>query len=166
MHLDGYVNVDIVPSPATDLTADITRLPMFGDNSVEEIRMDAVLEHLYRHMRRAALAEWRRVLRPGGQLTIRFIPDFDTIADHYVHKKPGILHNPFSLDEVYLYTHGDPVPVNASEQIHKDIFSRESVERELKKMGFEITAIENVCYSDEPIALNLNVQAIKPAEPS
>jgi len=153
VRLEGYVNIDIVPTPATDLAADITRLSMFADASVEEIRMDAVLEHL---------REWHRVLRPEGTLSVSWIPDFDVIAETYVHKRPGRFGGPFTLHEVYRYTHGEPIPANAPEQIHKDLFTRDSVKADLEAAGFEITSIENVSYGDERIALNLNVVAKKP----
>jgi predicted SAM-dependent methyltransferase len=162
VRLEGYVNVDIVPTPATDLTADIAQLSEFADCSVEEIRLEAVLEHLYRHQRKAALREWYRILQPGGWLIIAYVPDFDVLVDAYIHRRPGIDHEVFDLDEAYRYTHGDPAPWNAPEQIHKDLFTRESLARDLAEAGFEAAQIENVRYRDEPIALNLNVTARKP----
>jgi glycosyltransferase involved in cell wall biosynthesis len=88
--LDGYINIDVVPSPATDLVADIVQLPMFPDESVDEIRMDAVYEHLYRHDRTGALREWLRILRPGGRLVLNWIPDFAAAIDAYSERRPGI----------------------------------------------------------------------------
>lgn len=160
---EGWVNIDLVPTPATDLVGDVTRLPDFADGSVEEIRMEAVYEHLFRHERLAALREWHRVLAPGGLLHIAFIPDFDVIAEHYVNRRAGVTGPVFSLEEVYRYTHGDPVAWNAAEQLHKDVFTRESVTAEMVTAGFEQVACENVCYRDESIALNLNVTARKRA---
>ncbi|MFM8558406.1 MAG: hypothetical protein ACKOC6_02165, partial [bacterium] len=37
----------------------------------------------------------------------------------------GLLGPVFDLDEVYRFTHGDPVAWNAPEQLHKDVFSAE-----------------------------------------
>ena len=163
VRLPGWMNVDIVPTRATDLVADITRLDMFPDRSVEEIRMNAVYEHLFRHERLSAVREWHRVLTPGGRLHIDWLPDFDVIAKAYLDQSPGIAGPQFDLDHVYRYTHGDPVPWNAPEQLHKDIFNRASVERELRESGFEIDLIENACYRDEGLALNLNVTAHRPS---
>ncbi len=39
--------------------------------------MDAVYEHLYHFERPRALAEWYRVLEPGGALHLNWIPDFE-----------------------------------------------------------------------------------------
>lgn len=162
VRLDGFTNVDIAPSPAVDVIANISHLPMFESNSAVEIRLSAVYEHLFRFERLAAAREWFRILRPKGQLAITFIPDFDVLVAKYSAGSPGILRETFDVDEVYRYTHGDPVPHNAPEQLHKDIFTKKSVERELREVGFEIVEIANVCFADEGIALNINVLARKP----
>ena len=160
---DGWVNIDLVPTPATDLVGDVTRLVEFEDASVQEIRMEAVYEHLFRHERLAALKEWNRVLVPNGTLSIDYIPDFDVIAEHYVNRRPGVLAPIFSLEEVYRYTHGDPVAWNAPEQLHKDVFTRESVTADMTASGFDRVSCENVCFRNETIPLNLNVTARKKA---
>lgn len=162
IHLDGYVNIDIVESAATDMVADVTSLPMIPSDCIEEIRMEAVLEHFFRHQRLSALQEWRRILKPGGTLDVRFIPDFDVYAGRYVRGEAGMLSDPMGLDEVYRFTHGEPLPFNAPEQIHKDIFTRASVRRDVEAAGLEVVSLESVCFRDEPIALNLNLVARKP----
>jgi SAM-dependent methyltransferase len=161
--LEGYVNVDIVPSLATDLVTNIRSLPMFADETVEEVRLSAVYEHLYRGERLEAIREWHRVLRPGGTLVLSYIPDFDVIARAFLERRPGILHPIFNLDEVFLYSHGGYHPHHAPEQLHKDLFTRESVTHELEAAGYELASVDNVCFEDEPIPLNLNVIACKRA---
>ena len=161
--MTGFVNVDLVPSLATDLVTSIISLPMFKDGTVEEIRLSAVYEHLYRSERLAAIREWHRVLRPGGTLMLSYIPDFDVIAKAFLERRPGILHPTFNLEEVFLYSHGGYHPHHAQEQLHKDLFTRQSVVAELEAAGYEITSAEDVPYRDEPIALNLNVVACKRA---
>ncbi|MBK7366348.1 MAG: methyltransferase domain-containing protein [Candidatus Eisenbacteria bacterium] len=160
--LEGHFNIDIVATPATDLACDITRLPMFADGTAEEIRLEAVYEHLFRHERLAAIREWFRVLKPGGRLRVDWIPDFDAVAGRYVRREPGLLGPEFDLEEVYRFTHGDPVAWNAPEQIHKDLFTRASVERELREAGYVIESIENALFADEKFSVNLNVVARKP----
>ncbi|OGT28372.1 MAG: hypothetical protein A2Z17_05525 [Gammaproteobacteria bacterium RBG_16_66_13] len=161
--LNAFVNIDIVPSVATDIVTNIRSLPMFADGTVEEIRLSAVYEHLYRTERLEALREWHRVLRPGGTLLISYVPDFDVIARAFLDRRPGILHGTFNLEEVFLYSHGGYQPHHAPEQLHKDLFTERSLRAELEAAGYEISSLENVCYEDEPIPLNLNVVARKRA---
>lgn len=153
------MNIDIVQTSATDLTANITQLDMFPSEAIEEIHMEAVYEHLYRFERKTALKEWFRLLCPGGKLTIDSIPDFDVFAENYLMRKSGIRGDLMTLDDVYLGTHGDPVQWNAPEQLHKDLFTKDQLRSELEAAGFEIESIENVCFEDEPVAVNINVVA-------
>ena len=65
----GYINVDVVESRKgnkPDLLCDITKLDKFADNSVDEILTVHVIEHFYYWLLPPVLAEWKRVLRPGG----------------------------------------------------------------------------------------------------
>jgi predicted SAM-dependent methyltransferase len=94
--LAGWCNVDADASALPDLHADIAHLP-FEDESVEEIYASHVLEHF--DYREPVLEEWRRVLVPGGQITV-IVPDLFGI---YVLWKAGIgwaMDKP--IDEGYL----------------------------------------------------------------
>lgn len=75
--LDGFINIDIDPQWKPEIVADITKgLPMFEDNSVDEIYAGHFLEHLDMYESDIAMKEWKRVLKPGGVITIT-IPDFE-----------------------------------------------------------------------------------------
>ncbi len=158
IRLDGFINIDIVETAATDLVANIMSLPMFVDDSVDEVQLDAVYEHLFRHERRSALREWRRILRPGGLLRLSWIPDFDVVADYYVHRRNGFGHM-FGLEDAYAAALGNPQPSNAPEQIHKDLFTKDSVRRELEEAGFHVRQIGDVCAPGEDVPWNINVVA-------
>lgn len=94
---EGYINIDVSKTPATDLVWDITKTLPFKDNSVETIETYHVLEHLsvclmtnidpsygkkYGDIIKL-LKEWRRVLKPEGKLIIE-VPDFDTLVQEYI----------------------------------------------------------------------------------
>ena len=66
----GWVNIDRFPGEGVDMVLDLeaSKLP-FPDDSVEEVLASHILEHLLRW--EDLLLEIRRVLRPGGKLTIR-----------------------------------------------------------------------------------------------
>ncbi|MGK9477098.1 methyltransferase domain-containing protein [Melioribacter sp. OK-6-Me] len=161
--LDDYINIDLYNNNA-ELKLDITNLDYFKDDSVDEIFMNAVFEHLYTFEQIPALKEWRRILKPGGKLIINSIPDFDIVVDAYVNKKPGNVSEVFNLYEVSRYTHGEYNSGNKLGQIHKDIFTKEKIIQLLKDTGFDVISIKNVNWEDEPIPCNINVIAtpIKP----
>ena len=72
----GYINIDISPTAdAADLIAPAHRLP-YEDGTVDAIYTSHMIEHLPPHEFEAALAEWGRVLKPFGSLTIR-CPNFE-----------------------------------------------------------------------------------------
>jgi SAM-dependent methyltransferase len=65
----GYVNVDLRPEVA-DVVCDVRTLP-WADGEVDEILAEDILEHLPASETADVLAEWARVLRPGGLLTVK-----------------------------------------------------------------------------------------------
>jgi ubiquinone/menaquinone biosynthesis C-methylase UbiE len=68
--LPGYTNVDISDSQAKpDVVADLRKLP-FPDSYADEVLSIHVIEHFYHWEVSALLAEWVRVLKPGGVLIL------------------------------------------------------------------------------------------------
>lgn len=71
--MPGFVNVDIMQLPGVDVIADLnacrtTKLP-FEDNSVDQIVMSHVLEHIPDSL--ALMDELYRIARPGAEFGIR-----------------------------------------------------------------------------------------------
>lgn len=76
-----WVNVDLIPQKddkgvpyELDVQTDAKDLSMFSDESVDIIVAHHLVEHIAIHDLEAYIAEWRRVLRPGGLLSI-FVPN-------------------------------------------------------------------------------------------
>jgi predicted SAM-dependent methyltransferase len=69
VHRPGWLNVDRSRNSAADLVADARCLP-FRDGAFERIEALQLLEHLGCAGAVFALADWRRVLAPGGALVI------------------------------------------------------------------------------------------------
>jgi len=155
----GTVELDDGVPTAVPTESDFIRLPMFPDARVDEIRLIGVYEHLYRHDRRSAIREWRRVLRPGGSLLIHGLPDFEAIAAAFVSGAARGAGAAFGLDEVFRCTHGDPATADGPQHLIKDAFTRESVARELTEAGYEIVGIERVRRDGDPASLWLDVVA-------
>jgi len=98
----GYKNLfpqlttlDIAPREGTkvDIVADAHDLSQIPDGSFDVILCTEVLEHL--HTPAKAIAEFRRVLKPGGLLLLstRFIfPLHDVPGDYYRYTKYGLKH--------------------------------------------------------------------------
>jgi predicted O-linked N-acetylglucosamine transferase (SPINDLY family)/predicted SAM-dependent methyltransferase len=77
---DGWKILNIQPGPHVDFVGDCTDLSRFADGSVDEIYASHVLEHLsYQGELGKALAEFYRVLRPGGAAKIS-VPDFERLC--------------------------------------------------------------------------------------
>lgn len=100
VYLNGYINIDMIGELATerpdlvernkttvdkyyrypfrankdsfvtDIKADVGKLPMFNDNSVEEILSVNLIDHMKKEEFITTLQEWKRVLIDGGKLII------------------------------------------------------------------------------------------------
>jgi SAM-dependent methyltransferase len=123
-HIPGYVHIDAVDYPHVDHVASIDSLSFIPDNSVEVIYNCHVLEHFKRREIDRVLAEWRRVLKPGGVLRIS-VPDFAKLCE--VYKNYG------KLDLVVgaLFGRGDYLY-----NIHYNVFDFESLKLALERAGF------------------------------
>lgn len=76
----GWLVLDIEPGPHVDVTGDCTDLSAFADGSLACVYASHVYEHLdYREALPQALAEVRRVLRPGGSFHVS-VPDLQAVA--------------------------------------------------------------------------------------
>ena len=73
VRVEGYISVDNREDAGPDLLADAGNLHMVEDNSIDAIYASHILEHF--PWDQDVLAEWHRVLIPGGELLI-CVPDF------------------------------------------------------------------------------------------
>lgn len=80
--IPGYYHIDAVEFAHVDLVHAVDRLPMIADSTAEVVYACHVLEHYPRQRVPDVLAEWRRVLVPGGTLRIA-VPDFATLVKLY-----------------------------------------------------------------------------------
>jgi predicted O-linked N-acetylglucosamine transferase (SPINDLY family)/predicted SAM-dependent methyltransferase len=77
---DGWKILNIQPGPDVDYVGSCAELGQFADGSVQQIYASHVLEHLgYREQLPRALAEFHRVLAPGGSARIS-VPDFEMLC--------------------------------------------------------------------------------------
>lgn len=86
-HLNGFIHIDIkdqgIEEYILDYEADISKLDLYEDNTVDLIYASHVLDHLSRNQELdKALDEWYRVLKPRGILRIA-VSDFERVVDMY-----------------------------------------------------------------------------------
>jgi len=101
-HETGFINVDLYGSP--DVRADARSLP-FPDSSVDLLECHHSLEHFTLDDGLKVIAEWQRVVKPGGHILItvpdilamlRFMDDTRSIMEIW----PGMI--------MYVYGQGAP----------------------------------------------------------
>jgi predicted SAM-dependent methyltransferase len=74
-----WLNLDL-DGPAGTYRCDVRRLPTEWTGAFEEVRASHVLEHIFLDRLESTLAEWIRVLAPGGVLRV-IVPDLKLIVD-------------------------------------------------------------------------------------
>jgi SAM-dependent methyltransferase len=81
---DPYeLQVDLRDTPNITFRCDIRSLPTEWENTVDIAKAHHVLEHFDFQQTPVVLAEWLRVLKPGGKLEIR-VPDLEAVAENIV----------------------------------------------------------------------------------
>lgn len=97
--IDGYINIDMdsiedikkrypnlnIPNNIDIYNYDIFNLP-YEDSSVDEVRAEALIEHLSFHEEPKFFFEIVRVLKSGGKVYIT-TPDFDKIIEDWINAK-------------------------------------------------------------------------------
>lgn len=85
VQIPGFFHVDMLESEHVDHVGSIDMLDFVPGETVELIYASHVLEHFGRWEYKQVLAEWWRVLRPGGVLRLA-VPDFAMCAKLYYEK--------------------------------------------------------------------------------
>jgi predicted SAM-dependent methyltransferase len=81
-YIPGLVHVDVIAASHVDVVATVDKMPYFDSGSVDFLYASHVLEHFGRHEYEAVLAEWFRVLKPGGVLRLS-VPNFAACVSWY-----------------------------------------------------------------------------------
>jgi len=76
--IPNIINCDLY-SPLADVVADLCELSVFEDGSADCIESHHAIEHLPLADVPRAIAEWHRVLKPGGALVLT-CPDLDAVT--------------------------------------------------------------------------------------
>jgi SAM-dependent methyltransferase len=164
---DGYVTVDIDPANKPDIVADITNMTSVMDASCDEVVAGHVLEHIEWPDSFAAIAEFARVLKPGGVVKIA-VPDMASLM--------RMLLSGESAFHVMGLIYGLGGRVNTFER-HRYGFTPGMLADILETLGFGEFDWWNSSLADasngwaprgldERIGMSLNMQAVKTGTPS
>lgn len=157
-HKKDFINVDALNWENTpDVLWDLTKVPytFAADESADEIVCIEVLEHLSFKDTMKVLNEWKRILRPGGKLTIQ-VPDCGLMMRYYsegqicecVPHKSETMEGYKAKEDctncegrgkinptrwLYSFTGAQKHPLD----IHKQIFTNQIMTNVLEKCGFD-----------------------------
>jgi len=129
---NGYIDIDADPKTKPDFVLNLTQKLPYSDNSVSEIIMQDVLEHLTKEEGARLLKECGRVLISSGKITIR-VPNI-----------PAILKKFKSQDDlVMLYLYGDTSQGKIN-SLHKYGYTPLLIKEACQKAGIKIGDIKKV----------------------
>lgn len=163
---DGYgayleFRLDCDPTSGPDIVASCVAMPMIEDESYDCVFASHVVEHLFFHEVGMALAEFHRVLKPGGILEV-FVPDLQAIGGRIAMDE---LDTPVYLCGMgpiapldMLYGHRASIARGEQAMSHKTGFTGTVLKDALRRAGFEKVVIDR-----DKGALELRAKAIKGA---
>lgn len=125
--IPGFVHIDQVAFPHIDHVQDIRRLPVFSDNSASLIYACQVIEYFDREEVTGVLADWQRVLAPGGILRLS-VPNFAVLSKLY---QAG-----FKLDLMLGTLYGRIPDGKNGFSYHRTTYDERSLREVLGKLGF------------------------------
>lgn len=102
--IDGYKGVDAVKRPAADIVAPAHSIPV-GSGTVDSIIAIHLWEHFYRWECDKVIAEWKRLLVPGGTLILE-LPNLRKCCENLLIGRADAGKTPDQLSYWGLY--GDP----------------------------------------------------------
>ncbi|MEK0191909.1 tetratricopeptide repeat protein [Microcoleus anatoxicus] len=155
------VRLDIDPNVKPDIISSITDMTPVPSQSVDAIWSSHNIEHIYPHEVPIALAEFYRVLKPGGFVLIT-LPDIQKVAEYVAQ---GNLEEPIYLSPAgpiaaidILYGLGTDLAKGKYYMAHRTGFTQESLAQKMQQVGFHPVEVrsENLnlwatAYKNKPI---------------
>jgi hypothetical protein len=154
---EGHLNIDAC-SQIADINGDILDLE-FDDESVSEISMVHVIEHIDFSQVRPLLKRFFSWLRKEGLLIIEF-PDVLKVARCVLQLKGDLEkleHSPFGIRGFY----GEPFPDMSIHDYHKWGWSERSLKSLLEDVGFSKTFTERPQFHGQQAKRDTRIVAIK-----
>lgn len=147
-----WLNVDCA-GDAADVIADIRRLRPEWSDTFDEVRASHVLEHFFLKEMDSVLAEWVRVLAPGGVLRL-IVPDLSIVLrflldgqDSKDRPALSVTDTTPTLAQIYGVGYDDPKAAEAMR--HRFIFNEELLRNLLGRQPL-LTNIQRYRQSEDP----------------
>ena len=139
------MRVDINPNVKPDIVASMLAMPMIPAASVDAVWSSHNIEHLYAHEVPVALAEFARVLRPGGVVLLT-MPDLQRVAELIVQDKldePAYVSpaGPIAPLDI-LYGHRPQIAMGNVFMAHRTGFTARTLTQVLVNAGLERVKVE------------------------
>ena len=146
------LRLDIDESVQPDIVGTMTDMSRVPDSSVDAIFSSHNIEHLYAHEVPLALAEFRRVLRPGGFALVT-MPDLQRAAELVAQDRldePAYLSPAGPIAPLdMLFGHGAAIAAGNHFMAHHTGFTARTLDAALRRAGFGLVRV----VRDESFAL-------------
>lgn len=159
------VRLDIDPGVCPDVIASITEMPMIPDESCDAVYSSHNLEHLYAYQVPIALAEFMRVLKPGG-FVLFFVPDMQVVAEWVAQDRLEDIAYISPMGPItpldIMYGLGTDLAKGNHYMAHRSGFTASTLRRKLDDSGFVNVDVKRdatgfglraIGYRREPVAL-------------
>jgi predicted SAM-dependent methyltransferase len=135
----GYINIDMFDRSVADMLADVSSLP-YSSNSIDVIEAAQLIEHFDLAHLRYVLAEWFRILKPGGELVLE-TPDLSRSFKKLIRSRNEQRRT--TLQWIY--------GIDSPGLQHKSGFTFEHLKQELELTGFcEAIREKELTHTYEP----------------
>ncbi|MBK9443387.1 MAG: DUF268 domain-containing protein [Comamonadaceae bacterium] len=161
--MEGWKNLDIAPGPYVDFIGDCSDLSQFETNSIDELYISHVLEHLgHEGEFERALQGFFRVLKPGGSISVG-VPDIHVLFELFLEPNTPLS---IKFGVVNILFGGQKNPFD----FHKAGFDEDLLRHFLEVTGFvDVNRITDFGLIDDSSTyayagrnVSLNVRAKKP----
>ncbi len=145
------VRLDIDPAVRPDIIGSITDMEMVADGTMDAVYSSHNVEHLYPHEVPLALAEFFRVLKPGGFVNVA-TPDLEQVAlqllngglESAAYMSPAGPISPLDM----LYGLRSSVAAGNHYMAHRTGFTPDSLHQALIRAGFaKVTVVKDKFFS-------------------
>ena len=167
LKLDGWEVLNAMPDDYVDHVCDARDLSRFADGTFDEIYASHIVEHFdYAGELERTLREWKRVLVPGGRISIS-VPDLDILAALFIQRDVLSFEERFMIMRMMFGGHinqYDHHKVGLSADLLTGFLMLAGFENIVRVGGFNIFSdASQAVFRDQPISLNM--VAFKPAMP-